>query len=193
MFGFRSIVREHGGEINVESEEGQGTRIRDITGNQMPKPMVPIGGRPILWHIMSLYAARGCQEFVVACGYRGEMIKYAANAFLATKISFANEIAQAWRDDVRADRQIEGDDRLPDLLLTNQVPALLAEIAACAARVAALGWAEAGAGNLSLLEQASCHLRSPHLPLDDQTLSRMKREKLHAKDRLIRMYESRQH
>lgn len=43
---------------------------------------------------------------------------------------FANEIAQAWRDDVRADRRMEGGDKLPDLLLTNQVPALIAEIAA---------------------------------------------------------------
>jgi len=42
---------------------------------------------------------------------------------------FANEIAQSWRDEVRADQRIEGDDRLPDLLLTNQIPALLAEIA----------------------------------------------------------------
>lgn len=43
---------------------------------------------------------------------------------------FANEIAQSWRDAVRADQSIEGDERLPDLLLTNQIPALLAEIAA---------------------------------------------------------------
>ncbi|OGU03799.1 MAG: hypothetical protein A2085_08080 [Gemmatimonadetes bacterium GWC2_71_10] len=45
----------------------------------------------------------------------------------------ANEIAQSWRDAVRADQKIEGDDKLPDLLLTNQVPALLAEIAAALA------------------------------------------------------------
>jgi len=41
----------------------------------MPKPMVQIGGRPILWHIMRLYGAAGFDDFVVACGYRGTMIK----------------------------------------------------------------------------------------------------------------------
>ncbi len=40
-----------------------------------PKPMVEIGGRPMLWHLMQLYAAHGHKEFLVACGYRGEMIK----------------------------------------------------------------------------------------------------------------------
>jgi glucose-1-phosphate cytidylyltransferase len=40
-----------------------------------PKPMVEVGGRPILWHIMRTYAARGFKEFVVALGYRGDMIK----------------------------------------------------------------------------------------------------------------------
>jgi len=40
-----------------------------------PKPMVEIGGRPMLWHVMSLYAAHGFREFVIACGYRGELIK----------------------------------------------------------------------------------------------------------------------
>jgi glucose-1-phosphate cytidylyltransferase len=52
---------------------GRGTRLAEETSAR-PKPMVEIGGKPILWHIMSIYAARGCQEFVVACGYRGEMI-----------------------------------------------------------------------------------------------------------------------
>lgn len=53
---------------------GRGTRLAEETGMR-PKPMVEIGGRPILWHIMSVYAAHGHTDFLVACGYKGEMIK----------------------------------------------------------------------------------------------------------------------
>ena len=61
---------------------GKGTRIAEETTTR-PKPMVEIGGRPILWHIMSIYAAHGFNDFVVACGYRGELIKeYFASYFL---------------------------------------------------------------------------------------------------------------
>ena len=61
---------------------GFGTRLAEET-EARPKPMVEIGGRPILWHIMSIYAAHGFNDFVVACGYRGELIKeYFASFFL---------------------------------------------------------------------------------------------------------------
>lgn len=53
---------------------GLGTRLAEET-DLRPKPMVEIGGRPILWHVMSLYAAHGFRDFVIACGYRGEIIK----------------------------------------------------------------------------------------------------------------------
>lgn len=53
---------------------GMGTRLAEETVVR-PKPMVEIGGRPILWHIMSIYAAFGYNEFVIALGYRAEMIK----------------------------------------------------------------------------------------------------------------------
>jgi glucose-1-phosphate cytidylyltransferase len=53
---------------------GLGTRLREET-EVRPKPMVYIGDRPILWHLMSLYAAHGFQEFVIALGYKGEVIK----------------------------------------------------------------------------------------------------------------------
>src|SRR5713226_2726713 len=53
---------------------GQGTRLREQT-EVRPKPMVEIGGRPILWHIMKLYAHHGFRDFVLCLGYRGNMIK----------------------------------------------------------------------------------------------------------------------
>ena len=53
---------------------GQGTRMREETEFR-PKPMVEIGGRPLLWHIMKLYATHGFDDFVLCLGYRGEMIK----------------------------------------------------------------------------------------------------------------------
>ena len=61
---------------------GRGTRLQEETVLR-PKPMVEIGGRPILWHIMKMYAAHGFTDFLIACGYKGEMIKeYFGNFFL---------------------------------------------------------------------------------------------------------------
>ena len=63
---------------------GFGTRLSEAT-NLIPKPMVEIGGKPILWHIMKTYAEHGITEFVVCCGYKGYIIKeWFANYFLHT-------------------------------------------------------------------------------------------------------------
>lgn len=63
---------------------GLGTRISEET-QVKPKPMVEIGGKPILWHIMKTYSAYGINEFVICCGYKGYVIKeYFANYFLHT-------------------------------------------------------------------------------------------------------------
>ena len=51
---------------------GKGTRISEES-KMRPKPMVEIGGRPILWHIMRQYAAYGFEEFIVCCGYKGHI------------------------------------------------------------------------------------------------------------------------
>ena len=53
---------------------GLGTRLSEETGTR-PKPMVEIGGKPILWHIMKMYSTYGFNEFVVLLGYKGYFIK----------------------------------------------------------------------------------------------------------------------
>ncbi|KQP45015.1 glucose-1-phosphate cytidylyltransferase [Pseudorhodoferax sp. Leaf274] len=61
---------------------GLGTRISEET-HLKPKPMIEIGGKPILWHILKMYSAHGVNEFVICCGYKGYVIKeYFANYFL---------------------------------------------------------------------------------------------------------------
>lgn len=61
---------------------GLGTRISEET-HLKPKPMIEIGGKPILWHIMKMYSSHGINDFVICCGYKGYVIKeYFANYFL---------------------------------------------------------------------------------------------------------------
>lgn len=61
---------------------GLGTRISEET-HLTPKPMITIGGRPILWHILKLYSSHGINDFIICCGYKGYVIKeYFANYFL---------------------------------------------------------------------------------------------------------------
>lgn len=63
---------------------GLGTRISEET-SERPKPMVEIGGKPILWHVMKIYSAYEIHDFVICCGYKGYLIKeYFANYFLHT-------------------------------------------------------------------------------------------------------------
>ena len=61
---------------------GHGTRLSEET-ELKPKPLIEIGGKPILWHIMKIYSAHGVNDFVICCGYKGYLIKeYFANYFL---------------------------------------------------------------------------------------------------------------
>lgn len=61
---------------------GYGTRISEESGIK-PKPMVEIGGKPIIWHIMKIYSAHGIHEFIICCGYKAHVIKeYFANYYL---------------------------------------------------------------------------------------------------------------
>jgi len=86
---------------------GLGTRLSEETSVR-PKPMVEIGGKPIIWHIMKIYSAYGVHEFVVCLGYKGYMIKeYFANYFLhtsdvtfdiaANKMVVHNNTAEPWQ------------------------------------------------------------------------------------------------
>lgn len=86
---------------------GFGTRISEET-TLRPKPMVEIGERPILWHIMRIYAAHGITEFVVCCGYKAHYIKdYFANYFLRNaditvdlrenRLEFHQSTAEPWK------------------------------------------------------------------------------------------------
>lgn len=86
---------------------GMGSRLSEETSLR-PKPMLEIGGRPILWHIMKLYAAHGVNDFIICCGYKGYVIKeYFANYFLHmsdvtfdiehNKMEVHQRFAEPWR------------------------------------------------------------------------------------------------
>jgi glucose-1-phosphate cytidylyltransferase len=86
---------------------GKGTRIFEESVLR-PKPMVEIGGRPMLWHIMKIYSAHGVSDFIVCCGYKAEIIKdYFANYFLyasdvtfdlaQNKIQFHHKDPEPWK------------------------------------------------------------------------------------------------
>lgn len=73
---------------------GQGTRLREHT-ELRPKPMVEIGGRPILWHIMKLYAHHGIREFILCLGYKASMIKEYFLNYEAMNLDFTVELGKA--------------------------------------------------------------------------------------------------
>jgi len=86
---------------------GFGTRLSEYT-NVIPKPMVEIGGKPILWHIMNIYSSFGYNDFIIALGYKSEVIKeyflnyYALNSDFEVnlengKINYINELSKNWK------------------------------------------------------------------------------------------------
>jgi glucose-1-phosphate cytidylyltransferase len=79
---------------------GLGTRFSEETEHK-PKPMIQIGGRPILWHIMKMYSSYGINDFIICCGYKGYVIKeYFANYFLhESDVTFdMNENTTKWHN-----------------------------------------------------------------------------------------------
>jgi glucose-1-phosphate cytidylyltransferase len=103
-------MASHSGDINMKIvilAGGLGTRISEETVAR-PKPMIEIGGKPILWHIMKIYSHYGFTDFIVCLGYRGYLIKeYFANYFLHTsdvtfhlaenRMEVHRETAEPWR------------------------------------------------------------------------------------------------
>ena len=86
---------------------GLGTRLSEETSAR-PKPMVEIGGMPILWHIMKMYSVYGINDFVICCGYKGYQVKeFFANYFLhasdvtfdlaKNKVEVHQEAAEPWK------------------------------------------------------------------------------------------------
>jgi glucose-1-phosphate cytidylyltransferase len=86
---------------------GLGTRLSEET-DLRPKPMIEIGGKPVLWHILKIYSAHGINDFIICCGYKGYMIKeYFANYFLhmsdvtfdiqANRMEVHQRNAEPWR------------------------------------------------------------------------------------------------
>ncbi|MDA9746545.1 glucose-1-phosphate cytidylyltransferase [Prochlorococcus sp. AH-736-K20] len=86
---------------------GFGTRLSEETSLK-PKPMVEIGGKPLLWHILKIYSSHGINEFIICCGYKGYVIKeYFANYFLHTsdvtfdlkdnKIEYHQSFVEPWK------------------------------------------------------------------------------------------------
>jgi len=86
---------------------GLGTRISEES-HLRPKPMIEIGGRPIIWHVMKIYSHHGVNDFIICCGYKGYMIKeYFSNYFLHmsdvtidlehNRTTYHNQKAEPWR------------------------------------------------------------------------------------------------
>ena len=116
---------------------GLGTRIAEETSLK-PKPMVEIGGRPILWHIMKLYSSYGVSEFVICCGYKGYVIKeYFANYFLhMSDVTFdiennAMEVHQRKAEPWRVTLVDTGEDTMTGGRLKRVAPYLQGEEAFC--------------------------------------------------------------
>ncbi|MEO1276554.1 MAG: NTP transferase domain-containing protein, partial [Pseudomonadota bacterium] len=71
---------------------GMGTRIAEES-DYRPKPMIEIGGRPILWHIMKIYAQHGVEDFIVCCGYKGSMIKEYFSNYRSQNVDLTIDLA----------------------------------------------------------------------------------------------------
>jgi glucose-1-phosphate cytidylyltransferase len=82
---------------------GLGTRLQEETVVK-PKPMVEVGGRPILWHILNIYAAHGVSDFVLALGYKGEVIKHYFHTFFHMHGDFSVDLCTGKVTDHDSDR-----------------------------------------------------------------------------------------
>src|SRR5947208_12354145 len=83
---------------------GMGTRLQEETASK-PKPMVEIGGRPIVWHIMRLYSSYGYKEFLLALGYKGDLVKEYFLKYYYLRNSFSIQLANGQVDTHDAERE----------------------------------------------------------------------------------------
>ena len=83
---------------------GRGTRLAEETTTR-PKPIVEVGGHPIIWHIMKIYASHGFENFLVACGYKGEMIKEYFHNYLVHASDYFVNLRDGAREVVRLNGQ----------------------------------------------------------------------------------------
>ena len=116
---------------------GLGTRISEET-HLRPKPMIEIGGRPILWHIMKMYSSYGINDFIICCGYKGFVIKeYFANYFLHTSdVTFdiatnSMEVHQRYADPWKVTLVDTGDETMTGGRLKRIAPYIAGEKAFC--------------------------------------------------------------
>lgn len=116
---------------------GLGTRISEET-HLKPKPMIEIGGKPILWHIMKIYSYHGINDFVICCGYKGYVIKeYFANYFLhMSDVTFdmvnnRMEVHQQYADPWRVTLVDTGEETMTGGRLKRVAPYLKDEEAFC--------------------------------------------------------------
>ena len=79
---------------------GYGTRLSEITST-IPKPMVDIAGKPLLWYIMNIYSSQGFNDFVIACGYKGDKIKEYFSNLSNTTDDFTIDMAKGTKDVVK--------------------------------------------------------------------------------------------
>ncbi len=82
---------------------GRGTRLAEET-TVRPKPMVEIGGKPLLWHLMHIYASHGVKDFLVACGYKGELIKEYFHNFFIHSSDFVIDLKNGTRNIVNGSK-----------------------------------------------------------------------------------------
>ncbi len=85
---------------------GQGTRLRELT-EVLPKPLVEVGGRPILWHIMKLYAFHGVTEFILCLGYKGHLIRQYFLNYEAMETDFTINLGHGGSIEYHGRKQLE--------------------------------------------------------------------------------------
>lgn len=86
---------------------GQGTRIRDAN-ELLPKPLLPIGGKPIVWHIMKGYAARGVESFVLCLGYKGWLVKEFFLNYRAMTADLTVDLGRGSAVEIHGENGVEG-------------------------------------------------------------------------------------